>query len=139
MQRVVPFPFWSLLALALWACAALAQERTSVAPATPAPSIEAKAWLLMDLQSGQVIAAHAADERVEPASLTKLMTAYVVFEALQEEQLTLDQRLRVSAKAWKMPGSRMFLEPDTDVTVDELLHEQPTELRNNGKKQSKFY
>ena len=68
-----------------------------------------------------MIASHAADERVEPASLTKLMSAYLVFEALKQKQITLDQRLPVSQKAWSMPGSRMFLLPDTTPTVDELL------------------
>jgi D-alanyl-D-alanine carboxypeptidase (penicillin-binding protein 5/6) len=122
MQRVVPPLFWSLPALIFWAGVALAQDDASATPAPPAPPIEAKTWLLLDLQSGQVIAAHAAEERVEPASLTKLMTAYVVFEALKQQQISLDRRLPVSAKAWKMPGSRMFLEPNTTPTVDELLH-----------------
>ncbi len=90
------------------------------APA-PLPSIAARNWLLLDLQSGQRLASEDADERIEPASLTKLMSAYVVFEALRQKQLSLEQPVPVSAKAWKMPGSRMFLEPGTSVTVDELL------------------
>jgi D-alanyl-D-alanine carboxypeptidase (penicillin-binding protein 5/6) len=87
----------------------------------PLPAIDAKAWLLLDLQSRQVIASHAADQRLEPASLTKLMAAYVAFDALKQQRLRLEQQLTVSVKAWRMPGARMFLEPNTSVTVDELL------------------
>jgi D-alanyl-D-alanine carboxypeptidase (penicillin-binding protein 5/6) len=122
MQRVVPLFFFSLVVLLSWAHVAFAQPTlASAAPASPLPSIEAKAWLLLDLRSRQVIASHSADERVEPASLTKLMSAYLVFEALKQKEITLDQRLPVSQKAWRMPGSRMFLEPNATPTVDELL------------------
>jgi serine-type D-Ala-D-Ala carboxypeptidase (penicillin-binding protein 5/6) len=122
MQRVVPPLFFTLVVLLSWAHGVFARPALApAAPATPPPSIEAKAWLLLDLRSRQVIASHAADERVEPASLTKLMSAYLVFEALEREQITLDQRLPVSQKAWRMPGSRMFLEPKATPTVDELL------------------
>ncbi len=118
----------TLVVLLSWAHVACAQPAAATAApaalnprATPGPSIEAKAWLLLDLRSRQVIASHAADERVEPASLTKLMSAYLVFEALKQKQITLDQRLPVSQKAWRMPGSRMFLLPTATPTVDELL------------------
>jgi serine-type D-Ala-D-Ala carboxypeptidase (penicillin-binding protein 5/6) len=122
MQRVVPPLFFTLVVLLSWAHRAFAQPALApAAPATPLPSIEARAWLLLDLHSRQVIASHSAGERVEPASLTKLMSAYLVFEALGHKQITLDQRLPVSQKAWRMPGSRMFLEPNATPTVDELL------------------
>jgi D-alanyl-D-alanine carboxypeptidase (penicillin-binding protein 5/6) len=91
------------------------------ADAPPPPPIAAKAWLLMDTQSGSVIASQNATARAEPASLTKLMTAYLVFSALQQKKLTLDQTVNVSEKAWKIGGSRMFIEPRKPVTVDELL------------------
>jgi serine-type D-Ala-D-Ala carboxypeptidase (penicillin-binding protein 5/6) len=94
-------------------------------PALPIPAVPpvaAKAWLLLDYQTGHMIASHNADERVEPASLTKLMTAYLAFGALRQKQIALDQPVAVSVKAWKMPGSRMFIEPNKPVTVDELLH-----------------
>lgn len=81
----------------------------------------AKAWLTLDANSGQVIAAQNPDERVEPASLTKLMAAYIVFEALDTKRLTLDQKVHVSENAWKTEGSRMFIDPNTDVAVDDLL------------------
>lgn len=85
------------------------------------PSIAAKSYLLYDYQSGQTLVAHNADERVEPASITKLMTAYVVFNALKQKTLTLDQTVPVSQRAWKAEGSRTFIEPRMPVTVDELL------------------
>lgn len=87
----------------------------------PAPMLGAKAWLTLDANSGQVIAAQNPDERVEPASLTKLMAAYIVFEALDTKRLTLDQKVHVSENAWKTEGSRMFIDPNTDVAVDDLL------------------
>ena len=94
-----------------------ARAQTPLSP----PSIEGRTWLLLDLQSQQIIAERGGDERIEPASLTKLMSAYVLFDALRQKELTLDQDLRVSEKAWKMPGSRMFLEARSWVSVDELL------------------
>jgi D-alanyl-D-alanine carboxypeptidase (penicillin-binding protein 5/6) len=87
----------------------------------PVPPIAARTWLLLDLQSQQIITERGAQERIEPASLTKLMTAYVVFEALRQKELTLGRELHVTSQAWKMPGSRMFLEPDTLVPVEQLL------------------
>ena len=91
------------------------------AEAPPPPPIAAKAWLLYDFASGQVLASMNPDERVEPASLTKLMTAYLGFSALKQKMLTLDKVLPVSERAWKAAGSRMFIEPAKPVTVDELL------------------
>lgn len=87
----------------------------------PAPTLGAKAWLSLDANSGQVIAAQNVDERIEPASLTKLMTAYLVFEALEAGRLSLDQEVLVSEKAWRTEGSRMFLNPNSQVTIHELL------------------
>ena len=85
------------------------------------PRLHSRAYLLVDLLSGTVLAEKNADERIEPASLTKLMTAYVVFEALDQKRLSLDQKVTVSEAAWHAPGSRMFLEPDTEVSVQDLL------------------
>ncbi len=87
----------------------------------PALSIAAKSFLLTDFQTGQVLASQNAHERVEPASLTKLMTAYVVFTALKQERIALDQNIHVSEQAWRMIGSRMFIEPNKTVTVEELI------------------
>ena len=92
------------------------------AQVAPPPALAVKAYLLQDFNSGSLIASHKKDERVEPASLTKVMTAYVTFDAIQQGHLKLDQHLPVSEKAWKVEGSKMFIEPNKPVTVDELLH-----------------
>jgi D-alanyl-D-alanine carboxypeptidase (penicillin-binding protein 5/6) len=89
--------------------------------AVPVPAIAARAWITMDVTSGQVVASSNADMKVEPASLTKIMTAYVAFNALDDKRLTLDQQANVSQAAWKTKGSRMFIEPRKPVTVDELM------------------
>jgi D-alanyl-D-alanine carboxypeptidase (penicillin-binding protein 5/6) len=87
-----------------------------------APTVAARSWLLMDYATGQALASYNPDERVEPASLTKLMTAYVVLGAIREKKLSPTQTVPVSERAWKAQGSRMFIEPKRPVTVDELLH-----------------
>jgi serine-type D-Ala-D-Ala carboxypeptidase (penicillin-binding protein 5/6) len=86
------------------------------------PPMAARAWLLLDHASGQPLVENGADERVEPASLTKLMTAYLTFAALKQGSLKPDQVVPVSEKAWKTIGSRMFIEPKRPVTVNELVH-----------------
>jgi D-alanyl-D-alanine carboxypeptidase (penicillin-binding protein 5/6) len=89
---------------------------------TPAaPEVAARAYILVDVSAGQVLAEQQADEPVEPASLTKLMTAYVVFDALKSQKISLQQTLPVSTRAWKMPGSRMFIDPKMNVPVEDLL------------------
>ena len=85
------------------------------------PSLAAKSWLLVDMTAGQVLAAQAPDERLEPASLTKLMTAYLSFAALKQGTIKLDQDVLISQKAWKTGGSRMFIQVGTEVKVDDLL------------------
>ena len=92
------------------------------AQVAPPPELAVKAYLLQDFNSGSIVAASKKDERVEPASLTKIMTAYLSFDAIQHGHLKLDQILPVSEKAWKVEGSKMFIDPKTSVTVDELLH-----------------
>jgi D-alanyl-D-alanine carboxypeptidase (penicillin-binding protein 5/6) len=87
----------------------------------PAPVLNAKAWLLLDMASGQVLASQGPGERVEPASLTKLMTAYLTFAALKSKAITLEQTVPVSPLAWKAIGSRMFIEPKKPVTVAEAM------------------
>ncbi|MGB8765451.1 MAG: D-alanyl-D-alanine carboxypeptidase family protein [Burkholderiales bacterium] len=85
-------------------------------------SIAARSWVLYDFQSNQILAAQNSDARVEPASLTKLMTAYLTFSALKNKKLDLKQVVPISKNAWKPEGSNMFIEPRMKVTVDELLH-----------------
>ena len=88
----------------------------------PPPNLAVKAYLLKDFNSNDVIASQKSNMRVEPASLTKIMTAYLSFKALKNGHLTLTQKLPVSEAAWKVEGSKMFIEPNKPVTVDELLH-----------------
>jgi serine-type D-Ala-D-Ala carboxypeptidase (penicillin-binding protein 5/6) len=87
----------------------------------PAPPIAAKSYLLLDYSSQQVLVSHNPHERMEPASLTKLMTAYLTFRAIRQKTLQPDQVVPVSVRAWKTIGSRMFIEPNRPVTVDELI------------------
>ena len=103
-----------LIALSLWSLAAQAQMPQP-------PEVAARAYLLIDVTANQVLAAKDADMAVEPASLTKLMTAYLVFEALKSRKLDLKQTLPVSERAWKMPGSRMFIDPKMRVPVEDLV------------------
>jgi len=88
----------------------------------PLPSVAARAWLLADFASGKTIASRNAEERFEPASLTKLMTAYLAFEALRKKTITLDQHVSISRRAWKSGGSRTYLDPRKPATVEELLY-----------------
>ena len=85
------------------------------------PEIAARAYLLVDVSASQVLAQKEADTPVEPASLTKLMTAYLVFDALRQKKISLQQTFSVSPKAWKMEGSRMFIDPKMQVPVEDLL------------------
>jgi D-alanyl-D-alanine carboxypeptidase (penicillin-binding protein 5/6) len=87
----------------------------------PAPDLAAKAYLLIDFQSGVALAARDPEKRIEPASLTKLMTEYLTLKAVKEGRLKLDQLLTVSERGWKTEGSRMFLDPKKPARVDELL------------------
>ena len=102
------------------------------AVAPPAPRVLGKSWILGDLTSGQILVVEKADERIEPASLTKLMTAYLVFQALREKKLTLEQQLSISTRAWRAPGSRMFIEPGRPVTVDELIKGMEVQSGNDA-------
>jgi len=88
------------------------------------PTIAARAWLVLDASSQQVLASQEADTRVEPASLTKIMTAYLTFSAIRDKQLDMNQTINVSTHAWKVDSSssKMFIEPDTAVRVTDLLH-----------------
>ncbi len=91
------------------------------AQAPQPPQMTGRAWVLVDVSSNQILAAEKPDERFEPASLTKIMTAYLVFAALKEKKLTLEQQVNVSERAWRAAGSRMFIEPRKPVNVDELI------------------
>ena len=106
----------TLAALALCAAALTAHAQTP-----QPPEVAAKAYLVMDVSSGQILAGKDMDSPVEPASLTKLMSAYVVFDALRAKKITLTQTLPVSERAWKTPGSRMYIDPKMQVPVEDLI------------------
>jgi D-alanyl-D-alanine carboxypeptidase (penicillin-binding protein 5/6) len=86
-----------------------------------APEIAARSYLLMDVTARQILGQKDIDMPLEPASLTKLMTAYLVFDALHNKRISLQQTFPVSERAWKMPGSRMFIDPKMSVPVEDLL------------------
>jgi len=90
-------------------------------PVPAAPQLAAESYVLMDFDSGRMLVEHNPDMRVEPASITKLMTAYVVFHGLSEGKLKLDDAVPVSEAAWRTGGSRMFIEPGMQVTVEDLV------------------
>ncbi len=116
------FPMPLLRIFLLFACSALfAGAATAALPVPPAPQIEARAWLLIDTASGLPLAQKNPDGKIEPASLTKLMTAYLAFSAIKEGRLAMNQALPVSEKAWRAEGSRMFLDPKKPAVVDDLL------------------
>lgn len=92
-----------------------------VFPKPVPPTIDAKSWLLIDMNSDQVLSENAADERLEPASLTKLMTAYLTFDAIKQGTLQLNQLINISENAWRTGGSKMFVRVNTQVTVEDLI------------------
>ncbi len=108
-----------LLAVLIFLLSAVTCAATMPTPA--APVIGAKSYLVIDSRTGHEIASLDADVSLAPASLTKLMTEYVVFTALRQGQITLDEEVTISEKAWRTPGSRMFIEVGTRVTVQDLL------------------
>ncbi len=124
-------PFASLACLFAMV-AATAAAQTVPPAAVPPPAIAAKAYLLVDVLSGQTLVSQDADQPREPASLTKLMTAYVVFGALRDKQLLPSQMVTVSQKAWRAEGSRMFIEPKKAVSVDELVHGEIVQSGNDA-------
>jgi len=93
----------------------------SAVPIPKAPNIDARAYILMDYESGKTLGEEKADERMEPASLTKLMSAYAVFKALKENRLKLDDMVPISEHAWKAEGSRTFVQVGTTVPAEILI------------------
>jgi len=114
MKFLVRYPLFLLFSLA----GLLAQAQS---PVPAAPSVGASSYVLIDFHSDTVIADREADARVEPASITKLMTSYVVFAEIARGNLALSDEVVVSEKAWRTEGSRMFIEVDSRVTVEALL------------------
>ncbi|RJG03127.1 D-alanyl-D-alanine carboxypeptidase family protein [Noviherbaspirillum sedimenti] len=97
---------------------------SAFAQSLPAPTLAAKSWLLLDATSQQVVAAQDPDLRIEPASLTKIMTAYLAFAAIRDKRLDLNQSVNVSVRAWKVDpsSSKMFIDPATPVKINDLLY-----------------
>ena len=118
MHQMVTIKKWMFTALML--CIASMCTVAKAQMLSP-PEVDAHAYLLIDVSAHQVLAEHLSTEQVEPASLTKLMSAYLVFDALKSQKLRLDQNLPVSVRAWKMPGSRMFIDPKMQVPVEDLV------------------
>ena len=100
---------------------ALTDRAPAQVPIPAAPDLAATSFVLQDFHSGEIIASRDPGMRVEPASITKLMTSYVVFRELANGNLSLDEQVRISEKAWRTEGSRMFVEVDTEVSVEDLL------------------
>ena len=110
-----------VLLFALFACAVGAAPESQPIPVPTPPALGAESYLLMDFHSGRVLAERQADQRRDPASLTKMMTAYVVFSELKAGKLSLEDSVLVSEKAWRAPGSRMFIEVGDRVPLEALL------------------
>ena len=111
-----------LLALILPLLAVFPAAADTKAPLIPAPpALAARSWILIDWQSRQPLVVKDADKRVEPASLTKLMTAWLVFDALKQKRISLDQVMTVSDRGYRAEGSRMFLEPRIPATIEDLM------------------
>jgi len=100
---------------------ALKSPKASARPVPAAPTLGANSYILVDFNSNRVLVEHNVDLQVEPASITKLMTAYAVFSELDEGNITLDELVPVSEKAWRTGGSRMFIDPKMQVSVEDLV------------------
>ena len=108
-----------LVGLIFFACTCTGTFASAQAPQPP--ELAARSYLLLDVTANQILAAKGIDLPLEPASLTKLMTEYLVFDALRAKKIDLKQTLPVSERAWKMPGSRMFIDPKMQVPVEDLV------------------
>ena len=108
--------FFTLLVL-LWSTSGWAAAK----PIPDPPALNATSFILVDFESGRVLAEKNPDEHIEPASITKLMTAYLVDKAIADGDIALDDMVTISEKAWRMKGSKMFVEVGKQVSVDELL------------------
>ena len=111
----------TFFAATFFAATAVVAQVPNISADIAAPPIAARAFVLFDAGSGQILAQQAASDRFEPASLTKLMTAYLAFEALRDKKITLTQTLPVSERAWRAEGSRMFIDPKQTPTIEQLL------------------
>ena len=136
MTRSFPTALLAALSLTLAVAGALATANptaaTAAVPLPPPPALDATAYILVDQQTGQVLAQKNADEKLPMASLTKLMTAYIVFSALKDGRLTLDTPVTISKTAWRTGGSRMFINPGSQIPVIDLLKGMIVESGNDA-------
>ncbi len=95
--------------------------QAAMTPVPAPPKLAAESYLLIDFHSGRVLAEKNIDKKIEPASITKLMTAYVVYKEIEAGRLTMDEKVTISKKAWRMKGSKMFIEVGKQATVEDLL------------------
>lgn len=116
--------FFKQALLTLTAAVSAFTFMSAQAQSLPAPTVAAKSWILLDTTSKQVLGAQDPSLRIEPASLTKIMTAYLVFSALKDKKLDLNQNVTVSTRAWKVDpsSSKMFIDPATPVSIGDLLY-----------------
>ncbi len=122
LYSIKTYPVKTIFHLMLLALAFLNVNYALAAKPVPAPpDVAAKNYILIDFASGKVLAEKNPNKQIEPASITKLMTAYVIYKELGEDRLSLDDTVDISEKAWRMGGSRMYLEVNSSVSVDELL------------------
>ncbi len=119
MHHLSPTRFVKVTLLWLFSLVALSTHATTPTPAPP--EVSASGYLLVDFHSGKVLAEKGASNRLEPASLTKIMTAYAVFRELKQGNINLEDRVLISEKAWRTPGSRMFIEVGKKVKVLDLV------------------
>lgn len=113
--RILLAPFLAFALLALGCATAHAE------PIPPPPQVPVRAYVLMDHQSGNLLANSKGDERMDPASITKLMTGYVIYKALKSGKIHIDDKVTITEKAWKTSGSKMFVKVGTQVSVEDLL------------------
>ncbi len=118
LLALLVLPFWLLCPPAY---SALIDIPESVKSPVPVPEIVARSWVLADFETGWILGSQNADLRIEPASLTKLMTSFLVFESLKAGKISYEDMVYVSRKAWKTEGSRMFIQVDTRVRVRDLI------------------
>ena len=111
----------TVLSLTLFFVTTLAAAGVAVAPVPAPPAMAAKSYILMDFGSGRILASKEPDKRVEPASITKIMTAYVVYKEIEGGRLQMQDMVTISKKAWQMGGSKMFIEVGKQVSIDDLL------------------
>lgn len=123
-RNIITMPYRSPVTFALllyFIALTLFNNASAAAMVPPAPQIKAKGFLLMDFNSGNILAEKNADQRMEPASLTKMLSAYVAAYEIANGNIKLSDQVTVSEKAWRMPGSRMFIEVGKKISVEALL------------------